>query len=103
MSLSLPAVLTKNGNQRTAHTADDYWKLFYEGFKPDEGAEPEEVGLSRGQKAARTRAINKAAAEEKNPSNQSGGTIDNSQEHADVPVGTNAGDVVAGEPESDES
>lgn len=69
MSLSLPAVLEKDGNQRTASTPAEYWDLVYRGFSASD-ADPDTVGLSPQQKAARTRAANKAKAESENSSDQ---------------------------------
>jgi hypothetical protein len=73
MSLSLPAVLEKNGNQRIANTANDYWTLQYAGFKVVEGADPQTAHLSPQQRGALTRAANKAKAEAEAKKNSSDG------------------------------
>jgi hypothetical protein len=63
MSLSLPADLVKNGNVRTVNTAAEYWTLFYDGYAAVD-SEAGESQLTPQQKAARTRAANKAKEEQ---------------------------------------
>lgn len=72
MALDLPADLTKGDATRTASTPAEYWDLVYKGFAPKG-----ESDLTPQEKAARTRAANKQAAEDsqkpdENPDAQAG-------------------------------
>lgn len=73
MSLSLPATLVKDGRQRVANTATDYWTLRYQGFQ-DANSEAGQAELSPQQKGALTRAANRAAKEAEKSSDGDGQT-----------------------------
>lgn len=69
MALNLPAELSKDGQTRTAASAGEYWDLVYRGFS----AEAAESDLTPQEKAARTRAANKASQKpDENPDAQAG-------------------------------
>lgn len=89
MSLSLPAVLEKDGKLRVANTANDYWTLKYQGFNTVEGVEPEAVGLSPQQKGARTRAANRAQEEQDSSSEGETAVAGTASDGGDL---SNAGD-----------
>lgn len=71
MPLDLPQDLAKGDLVRTANTPTDYHELRWQGFVPQDGpavAEKSYDELTPAQKAARTRAENKAKEDEKTSS-----------------------------------
>lgn len=73
MSLSLPATLVKDGREREAVTANDYWSLVYQGYK-NADSEEGRAELTPAQKRARTLAAKKAAQEQDTSSDGDGST-----------------------------
>jgi len=65
----LPVDLTKDGRTRTANTATDYVSLVSQGY-----VAPAEEDLSPAEKAARTRAANKAREQEETSNVPDGAT-----------------------------
>lgn len=83
MSLSLPAELTKGDVVRSASTPSEYWTLVFQGFSTAQAGEGDgEEDLSPQQKAALTRAANKAKVED-----------DTSSQSVDKDAGNQAGDA----------
>ncbi len=88
MTLELPRDLVKDGVTRTASTPSEYYALVYRGFTVVDGPAVAELSydeLTPAQKAARTRAENKAREEAEQ--NASG------EQHPDVDPKAQAGDA----------
>lgn len=90
MTLELPRDLVKDGLTRTASTPSEFYDLVYRGFTVVDGPAVAELSydeLTPGQKAARTRAENKAREEaEKN-------AVDTSNDAVDADLDNQAGDA----------
>ena len=88
-SPSLPVDLTNGKVTRTANTPSDYWDLRYQGYTEVDGPATASLThdeLTPAQKAARTRAANKAKEDGEH-------AVDTSSEAVDTDLGNQAGDA----------